>query len=389
VIASHKVNGVAALHSQLLKSELFPHFDQLYPGKFTNKTNGITPRRWLLGCNPGLVQLFERYGIDRDWPKNLEHLRTLESFMDDNAFLDDFMAVKHQNKVHLAKIIKKECDIDVDPFALFDVQIKRLHEYKRQHLTLLNILTLYHRILNNLALDMVPRVFVFGAKAAPGYALAKDIIYAINSVAKVINNDPRTKGKLKVAFLPNYRVSLASHIIPAADLSEQISTAGKEASGTGNMKLALNGAITIGTMDGANVEILEEVGPDNIFIFGLNVDQVRALDHKGYNPYQYYHQDEELKGALDWLCSGYFSPNDPHAFDSIRNSLLQGGDPYKVMADYRAYMDCQQRVSDAYQDKPRWARMAVLNTARMGKFSSDRTIQEYADEIWTLPAHPV
>lgn len=389
VIASHKVNGVAALHSQLLKSELFPHFDQLYPGKFTNKTNGITPRRWLLGCNPGLVQLFERYGIDSDWPKHLERLRKLESFLDDNAFLDDFMAVKHQNKVHLANIIKKECGIDVDPFALFDVQIKRLHEYKRQHLTLLNILTLYHRLLNNPALNMVPRVFIFGAKAAPGYALAKNIIYAINSVARVINNDPRTMGKLKVVFLPNYRVSLASHIIPAADLSEQISTAGKEASGTGNMKLALNGAVTIGTMDGANVEILEEVGPDNIFIFGLNVDQVRALDHKGYNPYQYYQQDEELKGALDWLCSGHFSPNDPHAFDSIRNSLLQGGDPYKVMADYRAYMDCQQQVSDAYQDKTRWARMAVLNTARMGKFSSDRTIQEYADEIWKLPAHPV
>ena len=389
VIASHKVNGVAALHSQLLKSELFPHFDQLYPGKFTNKTNGITPRRWLLGCNPGLVQLFERYGIDSDWPKHLERLRKLESFLDDNAFLDDFMAVKHQNKVHLANIIKKECGIDVDPFALFDVQIKRLHEYKRQHLTLLNILTLYHRLLNNPALNMVPRVFIFGAKAAPGYALAKDIIYAINSVARVINNDPRTMGKLKVVFLPNYRVSLASHIIPAADLSEQISTAGKEASGTGNMKLALNGAVTIGTMDGANVEILEEVGPDNIFIFGLNVDQVRALDHKGYNPYQYYQQDEELKGALEWLCSGHFSPNDPHAFDDIRNSLLAGGDPYKVMADYRAYMDCQQQVSDAYQDKTRWARMAVLNTARMGKFSSDRTIQEYADEIWKLPAHPV
>ncbi|UDV04869.1 glycogen/starch/alpha-glucan phosphorylase [Marinomonas profundi] len=389
VIASHKVNGVAELHSQLLKSELFPYFDQFYPGKFTNKTNGITPRRWLLGCNPGLVQLFEQYGIDRDWPKNLERLRKLESFMDDEAFLDAFMTVKHQNKVHLAKIIKKECGIDVDPFALFDVQIKRLHEYKRQHLTLLNILTLYHRLLNGSDIDMVPRVFIFGAKAAPGYALAKNIIYAINRVANVINNDPRTKGKLKVIFLPNYRVTLASHIIPAADLSEQISTAGKEASGTGNMKLALNGAVTIGTMDGANVEILEEVGPDNIFIFGLNVDQVRALDSQGYHPYQYYQQDEELKGALDWLCSGHFTPNDPHAFDDIRHSLLAGGDPYKVMADYRAYMDCQQQVSDAYQDKTRWARMAVLNTARMGKFSSDRTIQEYADEIWQLPAHPV
>lgn len=389
VIASHKVNGVAELHSQLLKSELFPYFDQLYPGKFTNKTNGITPRRWLLNCNPELVQLFKQYGIESDWPKNLERLRKLETFTDDKAFLDAFMTVKHHNKVRLASIIKKECGVDVDPSALFDVQIKRLHEYKRQHLTLLNILTLYHRLLNAPDSDAVPRVFIFGAKAAPGYALAKNIIYAINSVADVINNDARINGKLKVAFLPNYRVSLASHIIPAADLSEQISTAGKEASGTGNMKLALNGAVTIGTLDGANVEILEEVGEDNIFIFGLNVDQVQELGHYGYNPYQYYQQDEELKGALDWLCSGHFSPNDPHAFDDIRNSLLQGGDPYKVMADYRAYMDCQQRVSDAYQDKPRWAKMAVLNTARMGKFSSDRTIQEYADDIWKLPAHSV
>lgn len=389
VIGSHTVNGVAALHSQLLKTDLFPHFDQFYPGKFTNKTNGITPRRWLLNCNPGLVDLFKQYGINSEWPKHLEHLRKLENFLDDTVFLDAFMAVKHQNKVQLAAIIQKECGIEVDPSALFDVQIKRLHEYKRQHLTLLNILTLYRRVLNNPDMNMVPRVFIFGAKAAPGYALAKNIIYAINLVAEVINNDSRTQGKLKVAFLPNYRVSLASHIIPAADLSEQISTAGKEASGTGNMKLALNGALTIGTMDGANVEILEEVGPDNIFIFGLNVDQVQDLDRSGYNPHHYYHQDSELKAALDWLCSGHFSPHNPHAFDDIRYSLLDGGDPYKVMADYRAYMDCQQRVSDAYQDRPRWARMAVINTARMGKFSSDRTIQEYADEIWKLPAHSV
>ncbi len=389
VIGSHTVNGVAALHSQLLKTDLFPQFNEFYPQKFTNKTNGITPRRWLLNCNPGLVDLFKQYGINSEWPKHLEHLRKLENFLDDTVFLDAFMAVKHQNKVQLAAIIQKECGIQVDPSALFDVQIKRLHEYKRQHLTLLNILTLYRRLLNNPDMNMVPRVFIFGAKAAPGYALAKNIIYAINAVAEVINKDPRTQGKLKVAFLPNYRVSLASHIIPAADLSEQISTAGKEASGTGNMKLALNGALTIGTMDGANVEILEEVGPDNIFIFGLNVDQVQDLDRTGYNPHHYYHQDNELKAALDWLCSGHFSPHNPHVFDDIRYSLLDGGDPYKVMADYRAYMDCQQRVSDAYQDRPRWARMAVINTARMGKFSSDRTIQEYADEIWTLPAHPV
>lgn len=389
VIGSHKVNGVAALHSQLLKSHLFAHFDQLYPGKFTNKTNGITPRRWLLNCNPGLSELFKQYGIEADWPKNLERLRKLEAFAEDPAFQKAFMGVKYQNKVSLAETIQTECGVKVSPDALFDVQIKRLHEYKRQHLNLLYILTLYRRLLNSPGLEIVPRVFIFGAKAAPGYALAKTIIHAINSVASVINSDERIQGKLKVVFIPNYRVSLASKIIPAADLSEQISTAGKEASGTGNMKLALNGALTIGTLDGANVEIQEEVGKDNIFIFGLNVEEVQALDCYGYSPYDYYYGDDELRNALDWLCSGHFLPSDPHAFDGIRYSLLEGGDPFKVMADFRSFVDCQQRVENAYRDASRWAKMAILNTARMAKFSSDRTIQEYADEIWNLSPYKV
>ncbi|SBT16939.1 Maltodextrin phosphorylase [Marinomonas gallaica] len=389
VVGSHKVNGVAALHSQLLKTDLFARFDEFYPGKFTNKTNGITPRRWLLNCNSGLAQLFDQYGIESDWPKNLDRLRKLENFADEPEFQQAFMKVKLQNKQALTQVIKAECGVDVDPNAMFDVQIKRLHEYKRQHLTLLNILTLYHRLLNNPDMDMVPRVFIFGAKAAPGYALAKTIIYAINAVAEAVNNDVRIQGKLKVVFLPNYRVSLAAKIIPAADLSEQISTAGKEASGTGNMKLALNGALTIGTLDGANVEIQEEVGDENIFIFGLKIEDVQALDRNGYNPYDYYYGDEELRNALDWLCSGYFSPYDPHAFDEIRRTLLDQGDRFKVLVDYRAYVECQERVSEAYRDQNHWAKMAILNTARMAKFSSDRTIQEYADEIWHLPACPI
>lgn len=389
VVGSHKVNGVAALHSQLLKTDLFARFDEFYPGKFTNKTNGITPRRWLLNCNLGLAQLFDQYGIESDWPKNLDRLRKLENFADDPGFQQAFMKVKLQNKQVLAQVIKAECGIDVDPNAMFDVQIKRLHEYKRQHLTLLNILTLYHRLLNDPDMDMVPRVFIFGAKAAPGYGLAKTIIHAINAVAQAINNDVRIQDKLKVVFLPNYRVSLAAKIIPAADLSEQISTAGKEASGTGNMKLALNGALTIGTLDGANVEIQEEVGGENIFIFGLKIEDVQALDRNGYNPYDYYYGDEELRNALDWLCSGYFSPYEPHAFDEIRRTLLDQGDRFKVLVDYRAYVECQERVSEAYRDQNHWAKMAILNTARMAKFSSDRTIQEYADEIWRLPACPI
>lgn len=388
VIGSHKVNGVAALHSKLLKEELFPNFHQFYPNKFTNKTNGITPRRWLLNCNPRLAALFEQYEIASDWPRNLERLRQLETLADDASFQEAFMQVKHDNKQALATLIEQKCGINVSADALFDVQIKRLHEYKRQHLTLLHILTLYHRLLNDPELDIVPRVFIFGAKAAPGYALAKTIIYAINAVAEVINNDLRIQDKLKVVFLPNYRVSLAASIIPAADLSEQISTAGKEASGTGNMKLALNGALTVGTLDGANVEIKEEVGDENIFIFGLSVEEVQALERGGYHPYDYYQNDAELCNAIDWLCSGHFSAGDNHAFDEIRSALLEH-DIYKVMVDYRAYVECQKQIEAVYKDRSQWSKMAILNTARMAKFSSDRTIQEYADDIWQIEACPI
>jgi starch phosphorylase len=294
------------------------------------------------------------------------------------------MAVKLANKQHLAAVIKIECGIDVDPHALFDCQVKRLHEYKRQHLNLLHILTLYRRLLHNPDLDIVPRVFVFGAKAAPGYDLAKDIIHAINAVGATINRDARIHGKLKVAFLPNYRVSLAEKIMPAADLSEQISTAGKEASGTGNMKFALNGALTIGTLDGANVEMLEEFGADNIFIFGLTEQQVTDTLQRGYNPWDYYHQNEELRAALDWLGSDYFTPDEPHSLLSVRQSLLDRGDPYLLCADYADYLAKHAEVDKAYRDQSRWAHMAILNVARGGKFSSDRTIHEYARDIWKL-----
>ncbi len=381
VVASHTVNGVAALHTQLLKTRLFHEFAELFPGRFQNKTNGITPRRWLKQCNPRLSALLDET-VGDGWPVALDRLRGIEKHVDDPDFRSRFMTIKRQNKEELAGIIDRICSVRVDPEAIFDVQIKRLHEYKRQHLNLLHILTLYRRLLHDPDYEMNKRVFVFGAKAAPGYDLAKRIIHAINAVAAKVNHDPRVKDKLKVAFLPNYSVSLAEKIIPATDVSEQISTAGKEASGTGNMKLALNGAVTIGTLDGANVEILEEVGSANIFIFGNTVEQVDELRRQGYKPWDVYHRNPELKAVIDWLGSGFFAPQDD--IGGLVWSLLDGGDPFLVLADYEAYVRAQGEVDRAFSDQERWARMAILNTARVGKFSSDRTISEYAKEIWKL-----
>lgn len=388
VVCSFKVNGVAQIHSDLVKKELFPEFDTLYPEKLCNVTNGVTPRRWLLACNPELAQLLNET-VGTAWPMDLNQLKRAADFADDSQFQSKFMAIKQRNKEKLAKIIEQETGILVSADAIFDVQIKRLHEYKRQHLNLLYIMTLYRRLLADSQYDCQPRVFIFGAKAAPGYALAKEIIYTINKVAERINADPRIQGKIKVVFLPNYRVSLAESIIPAADVSEQISTAGKEASGTGNMKLSLNGAITLGTLDGANIEIEQEVGSENCCIFGLTVPQVRALREQGYRPQDYYYGNDELKAILDWLDTDYFTPGKPGALSSLKKSLLDGGDPYLVLVDYAEYCTAQGRIDALYRQSKQWARMAIMNTACMGKFTSDRSIQDYVARIWQLKPVPL
>jgi starch phosphorylase len=388
VVGSHHVNGVAELHTRLIRANLFPGFNELWKGKFVNVTNGVTPRRWVRGCNPELGALCDEVA-GKGWEADLGRLRKLDALADLPSFQDRFLAIKRANKVRLAARIKELVGVEVSPDALFDVQIKRLHEYKRQHLNLLHILHLYRRILNEPNGQFTPRVCIFGAKAAPGYALAKHIIHAINRVAAVINSDERVRGLLKVIFLPDYRVSLAERIIPAADLSEQISTAGKEASGTGNMKLALNGAVTIGTLDGANVEIGEEVGDENIFIFGLQVEEVEKLWADGYDPHAVLAADPELAALLDWLRSDTFTPEQAGALSPVVDSLLDGGDPYLVLADFRSYVDAQAKAEKAFLDRRRWAAMAIRNVARCAKFSSDRSIGDYAKLIWKTKPHPI
>ncbi|MDM8560257.1 glycogen/starch/alpha-glucan phosphorylase [Candidatus Parabeggiatoa sp. HSG14] len=387
VVGSHKVNGVAELHTHLMKNTIFTDFERFYPGKIINKTNGITPRRWLHEANPALTYLINRH-IGKGWVADLSQLKKLIPLAKEQEFRDEFRAIKHSNKLKLAAFIKNKLGIEVNGNSMFDVQVKRMHEYKRQLLNLLHIVTFYNRIRANPDLDIVPRTIIFAGKAAPGYVIAKLIIKLIISVGDVINHDPAIGDKLKVVFIPNYDVSNALRIIPAADLSEQISTAGTEASGTGNMKLALNGALTIGTLDGANIEIREEVGEDNIFIFGLTAEGVANL-RKSYNAWNYYHSNPELKQVLDMISSGYFSPEEPTLFQPIINVLTHDNDHFMLLADYADYVLCQERVAKLYQQPEEWTRKTILNVANMGKFSSDRTISEYAEEIWGVkPVKP-
>jgi len=382
VVGSHKVNGVAALHTQLLKDHLFSDFYYLMPEKFVNVTNGITPRLWLNQANRPLAKLItDRIGDC--WVKDLSQLKQIEKLVDDKTFLTSYRAVKLVNKKRLASEIEKHTGIIVSPDAMFDVQVKRIHEYKRQLLNVLHIVTLYNRILKGQADEMSPRVVFFAGKAAPSYTVAKNIIHLINDIADTINHDPRIGDKLKVVFYPNYDVSSATFIIPAADLSEQISTAGTEASGTGNMKLALNGALTIGTLDGANVEIREEVGEENIFIFGMTTDQVAEMRAMGYRPRAFYDQDEELRNVLDMIRGGYFNSQDPDRYIDLIDNLLNV-DHYMLLADYRSYIEVQRKVDELYKDPDAWTRTALLNTCRMGKFSIDRTVMEYAHNIWDI-----
>ncbi len=383
VAGSHAVNGVAAIHTELMKSTIFNDFNLIYPGKISNKTNGVTPRRWLHLTNPGLSKLISSR-IGGEWPKDLDQLQRLAPFAKDAGFRKEFAAVKRANKERLAAVIRQQLGVQLNLDSLFDVHVKRIHEYKRQLLNVLHVITLYNRIRQNHGAPRVPRTVIFAGKAAPGYAIAKKVIKLINDVADIVNNDPAIGDQLKVVFLPNYNVSLAEIIIPACELSEQISTAGTEASGTSNMKFALNGALTIGTLDGANVEICEEVGKENIFIFGLITEQVAEVHARGHNPWDYYHANPELKQALDMISNGYFSPGNADLHKPIFDSLMHGGDHYLLLADYAAYITSQEAVAQLYTQRDEWTRKAILNVAHMGKFSSDRTIRQYAEEIWNV-----
>lgn len=384
IIGSHSVNGVAELHTHLLKTKIFRDFHEFYPGKFNSKTNGITPRRWLLKCNPNLSGLISEK-IGTGWVSDLEELKKLEKEADVVAFLEAWQQVKLTNKRRLARIIFELCEVEVDPHTMFDVQVKRIHEYKRQLLNVLHVIALYQRIISEPEREIVPRTVIFAGKAAPSYFKAKLFIKLINSVADVVNNDPRVKGRLRVVFIPNYNVSLAEKIIPAADLSEQISTAGTEASGTGNMKFALNGALTVGTLDGANIEILEEVGSENIFIFGMTAKEAEYERlHKSRTPMDIYNANPVVKRIVDSIRNGTFISGDTNIFHGIVDDLLNENDPYLLLLDLESYLDCQEKIGREFRNRKEWARKSIINVARMGKFSSDRTIKEYAREIWGL-----
>lgn len=382
VVGSHSVNGVSAMHSDLVKTELLSDFHDLWPQKFNNKTNGITPRRWLYQANPGLSSLITD-AIGDDWITNLDQLLMIDPLAEDTSFREQFAKVKRANKVALGQLIRRTSGVVVDPDSMFDVQVKRIHEYKRQLLNILRVIHDYFSIVDYSSPTMCPRTYIFSGKAAPGYWAARQLIKLINSLAGVINRDPRANRLMKIVFIPNYRVSVAERIFPASDLSEQISTAGYEASGTGNMKFALNGALTIGTLDGANIEIKEEVGDENIFIFGLNAVEVAQQRRQGYDPGSYYHNVPQIRRVLDALRTNRFSPQEPGLFSWVADSLTQQ-DEYMLLADFESYVTAQEQVARAYSNQDQWTKMAVHNTARVGKFSSDRTIREYASDIWNI-----
>lgn len=385
-VGSHAINGVAELHTRLLERDVLADFYEMMPEKFSNKTNGVTPRRFMLLSNPGLSRLITGK-IGDAWIKKPEYLHGLEKFADDLMFQEQWRRIKLENKKNLARLILERTGVEVDPISIFDIQVKRIHEYKRQHLNVLHIIALYNRIKQNPACDIYPRTFIFGGKAAPGYFMAKRIIKLINSVAEVVNSDPDVAGRLKVVFFPDFNVQNAKCIYPGADVSEQISTAGKEASGTGNMKFAMNGALTIGTLDGANVEIREEVGAENFFLFGLTAEEVISLQKEGYQPMEYYRRDPELQAVIERISSGHFSRGDRELFKPLVDALLFH-DTFLLFADFASYVNAQQKVDEAYRDPERWTHMSILNTARMGKFSSDRAIREYCNDIWKVkPVH--
>ena len=386
-VGSHSINGVAEIHTRLLQESVLKDFHDLYPERFNNKTNGVTPRRFMVLSNPGLTNLLCD-AIGEGWIKNLDELRGIEKFADDQPFREAWRRVKRENKTALAAYVKERTGIFVDPESLFDVHVKRLHEYKRQHLNVLHIITLYQAIKKNPAIELPPRTFIFGGKSAPGYFMAKLIIKLINSVAEMVNSDPEVNDRVRVVFVPDFNLKVGQRMYPAADLSEQISTAGKEASGTGNMKFALNGALTIGTLDGANVEIRQEVGVENFFLFGLTVDQVSELKAKGYRPRDYYESNDSLASAIDLIASDALTDGDRGLFGPLVDSLLNS-DEYMLLADYESYVACQKQVSRTYADEETWSRMSILNVARMGKFSSDRAIREYCRDIWNVRAIPV